>query len=515
MADTPKSDSALADLDSDRDSFRRSLASKGFTDDGRVLRGPVEWSHNGQQNVAVVDVTLLDTFPFAPPQVDIVDMGSDITPTFHIERAGNLCLWNNQIPVHDAPWRDVDCFIKKVSGWFEKSATGWPGDEDADLERYLPTDDDIVLYDTEKVESNKFYRLEKEGRGILRLKDELPWSPKPNRMKNKGVRRRERGLLWSADVGAISHPIRNWEDLVDLVGHDLERLKSLIEIGSVEYVLVRYKRGERDAVLAVKVVGTIDGLPAFHALENADTSSQTRTLRAGDNATRYQKKKVAVVGCGAIGSHVADLLFRSGVSHITLFDPERLRPGNLIRHLADNSLVGMPKSVAVRAELGAIGLDADNVKPFMARVRTPKDALDIVEAHDLVVDASADARATALLRWATEELGKHMISVCIQRDGGIARVDRFPLWGGEEHLAPVPILPGDSGTTYEMGCGSPVSKTPPMAVLKAATLGCQVALDELNPWRTPRATIIEVIEPQPDDPYTETGILKAEEMPDD
>lgn len=514
MADTP-SDPALAALDLDKDSFRRSLAVKGFTDDGRVLRGPINWSHNGQQYVATVDVTLGDTFPFAPPRVDIVDLGADIMLTFHIERAGNLCLWNNQVSVDDAPWRDLDAFIEKISGWFEQTAAGWPDDDDADLERYLPTDDGIVLYDKEKLVDGQFYRLEKGDHGILRLKDKLSWSPKPTRIKNKGMRRRERSLLWKTDVGNISHPVRSWDDLVDLVGHDLEQLRSLINLGSVEYLLVHYNRSGRSAILAMKVVGLLDGLPTFHTLESADTSVQTRTLRAGDNASRYQNKKVAIVGCGAIGSHVADLLFRSGVSSITLLDPERLRPGNIIRHLADNSLVGLPKPVAVRAELGSLGLDASSIKPFILRITTPKQALDLLKSHDLVVDATADARATALLRWAAEELQKHMISVCIQRDGGIARVDRFPLWDGEDHLPAVPILPSEAGTTYEMGCGSPVSKTPPMAVVKAASLGCQVALDDLNMWRVPRATIIEVIEPQPDEPYVETGIIKSDEITDD
>lgn len=515
MADTPD-DSALAGLDQDKDSFRRNLAAKGFTDDGRVLRGPVNWKHDGREHVAIVDVAIGDLFPFAPPRVDIVDLGGDITPTFHREKAGNLCLWNNQVQVHDAPWRDTDAFIQKISGWFEQTAAGWPGDDDADLERYLPTNDDIILYNAEKLVNNKFYRLEKGGGyGVIRVKDELPWTPKPSRKKNRGMRRREKGLLWMTELGAVSHPVRAWDDLVDLVDHDLELLRGLISLGSVEYLLVRYNRAGRDAILAMKVVGLLDGLPALHALESADTSVQTRTLRAGSNASRYRNKKVAVVGCGAIGSHVADLLFRSGISHITLLDPERLRPGNIIRHLADNSLVGLPKPIAVRAELASLGLDADNIKPLLIRITTPKQALDLLKSHDLVVDATADARATALLRWAAEELQRHMISVCIQRDGGITRVDRFPLWEGEQHLPAVPIQPGDTGVTYEMGCGSPVSKTPPMAVVKAGALGCQVALDDLNMWRVPRATIIEVIEAQPDDPYTETGILKAAEATDD
>ncbi|WP_376771972.1 ThiF family adenylyltransferase [Thermocatellispora tengchongensis] len=68
--------------------------------------------------------------------------------------------------------------------------------------------------------------------------------------------------------------------------------------------------------------------------ESADTSPQTRQLRAGVTAEGLANAKIAVVGCGAVGSFAAGTLFRSGVRHLTLIDYERLRPGNVVGHLA-------------------------------------------------------------------------------------------------------------------------------------------------------------------------------------
>lgn len=505
--DTPETDS-LASLDANRDAFRKALVEAGFIDGGDTLRGSIEWRLDGYTQVAIVEVVITKRFPFAPPGVKIVDAGTDLELTFHVERNGFLCLWGNDMPTES--WQTPNALIRKVAGWLEQTAQGWPGDEDADLERYLEQDDNhIIIYDMDKIGRDGFFRTTVDDNGVIRIKDSLSWSPSPSRMKNKGIRRREHYLAWVVDVDQVDRPIRNWLDLTNAAGHSCEQIARLIEIGSVNFVLVRYRSGTHEAVLALSTQGNFNGLPVLKSCESADASVTTRTLRAGAVATYYAKKKVAVIGCGAIGSHTADLLFRSGVRHLTLIDPERLRPGNIVRHLADNTLIGIPKSFAVKAELSALGLDTDNVHPHIGRLLDSDEALKLVRTHDLVVDATADARATALLRWATEELDRRMISVCLQRNGGIARVDRFPLWDGEHHLEPIPRLESDGSKSYEKGCGSPVSATPPLAVTKAAALGCQVALDELNMGQLLPATILEVIEPQTDSPYDQLGIITS------
>jgi predicted ThiF/HesA family dinucleotide-utilizing enzyme len=509
MTDTPDSEhiSALAE---ERDAFRSALVKRGFSDDGTSLQGTIFWEdEHHESHSARIEVVLTERFPFAPPSVTILEAHPGFTPTFHIEQDGKLCLWPNDVPVDDAPWRDPEQFLEKVRGWFAQTSMGWPGDEDADLERYLDANvERIVLYDDSLLERNAYFRTSENQLGVVTVSDRLLWPPNAERMKNRGARRREKRLLWVLDVGLVSRPIRTWQDLREASGQDLEMVRSLIAAGSLRYILVRYQRGGRHAALVLDFPGPVGNSQTLRACESADQSTDTRTLRAGPAARKYSDKKVVVVGCGAVGSHVADLLFRSGVRRMTLIDPERLRPGNVIRHAADNQFAGTPKTSAVKARLAATGLAVDQVEADDSRIGNPDDVLELVRAHDLVVDATGDARATALLRWATEAQGGKMISVCVQRGGGIARVDRFPLRAAESHVDPVPLVLGQ-GVLQERGCGSPVSITPPVSVIKAATTACQVALDQLDGTLVLPSTILEVIEPQADPPYNFIGTITS------
>ena len=73
------------------------------------------------------------------------------------------------------------------------------------------------------------------------------------------------------------------------------------------------------------------------------------------------------MGCGAIGSFAADLLFRAGVRQLTLCDGERLRPGNIVRHLAGAEQVGRAKTLAVLNCLARVDANVDGVKCIPSR----------------------------------------------------------------------------------------------------------------------------------------------------
>jgi ThiF family len=500
-------------LAAERDAFRAALGSLGFADDGELLRGGVGWRHpDGHELTATVDVRLDGRFPFAPPTVEVVDPGGELDPTFHRERDGALCLWGSDEPVEAAPWRDPDLLLQRVGGWLAQTAAGWPGDQDCDLERYLQRDERIVLYDGEAVLGVKGCLRTTFNRqaGTVTITGErrrpLLSPPKARR----GLPRKDKHLAWIADIGEVVRPIWNWDGLVAALGGDGVTVDRLVRLGAVELVLLHYRRHGQAGVLALAVdPRTPPAAPRVRACESADTSIAARTLRAGPPAQELANRPVAVVGLGAAGSFLADLLYRSGVRRLTLLDPERLRPGNLIRHLAGNPFLGYPKVHAVRGHLAALGLDVTEVTGQVTLLATPAEAIDLLARHDLVIDATGNARATALLRWAAEQTGHPLVSVCLQREGAIARADRFPLRDGEQHLAPVPSLPGPPLLPRERGCGDPVSLTPPVAVYAAAELGCRLALDQLRGDHRLPATLLEVLGPQDDAPYDRLGLLNA------
>jgi hypothetical protein len=140
-------------------------------------------------------------------------------------------------------------------------------------------------------------------------------------------------------------------------------------------------------------------------------------------------------------------------------------------------------------------------------VTIPTQALALFDDHDLVIDATADQRATSLLWWAAEAIGKPFVTACVQREGGIARADRLPLRPGEQHLPPVPPGDDEAAPALGLGCGDVVSLTPPSAVVAAAELAVELVRDELLGATKLPPSLVRVLDPQPDTPYEKVGTL--------
>ena len=281
--------------------------------------------------------------------------------------------------------------------------------------------------------------------------------------------------------------------------------------GVVERLLLRYTHGGFGGVLVVRL-RRVDGRRLLAACESADSNPATRQLRAGVTQQEARDLRVAVVGCGAVGSYIADLLFRSGVRRMTLIDHEVLRPGNVVRHLAGTHDVGRFKVHAVRDVLAARGEDVTGVKASCIGLNDLVRAEQLVQDHDVVVDATASARASSLLATAAEGAGRrtghYVVSVCTQRAGGVVRADRLPLRRGELHLPPLERQVGEI-ELREQGCGSPVAVSPPGAVVHAAELATRMVLDAGTRELAVPATLMDVREPQDEPPYDRAGLVSS------
>lgn len=128
-------------------------------------------------------------------------------------------------------------------------------------------------------------------------------------------------------------------------------------------------------------------------------SRQTRFVPIGpDGQTRLAAGRVAVVGCGALGSVVALALVRAGVGFVRLIDRDVPERSNLPRQvLFDEADVasGLPKTVAAARHLERIN-SAATIDPVVADL-TAVTAARLLGDVDMIVDGTDNFEARFLV----------------------------------------------------------------------------------------------------------------------
>ena len=103
----------------------------------------------------------------------------------------------------------------------------------------------------------------------------------------------------------------------------------------------------------------------------------------------FWSKSVAIWGCGAIGSHLAESLARAGVNRLVLRDKSVVTPGVLVRQFFDDSDIGKNKAAAIKDRLKrafpALTVDANSSNVL----GIPLDSENWHDGVDIVIDATA------------------------------------------------------------------------------------------------------------------------------
>ena len=149
---------------------------------------------------------------------------------------------------------------------------------------------------------------------------------------------------------------------------------------------------------------------AIHAYQTFDDYlAPVSVIRAAPVASRLSDehrlladKRVAVLGCGSMGSKIATMLARAGVKKFDLVDDDILGADNLVRHDLDWREVGQHKVMALANRIRRVRPGAD------VRVRTQQLAgqessrsaetiLSRLAECDLILDATANPAAGNIL----------------------------------------------------------------------------------------------------------------------
>jgi molybdopterin/thiamine biosynthesis adenylyltransferase len=441
-----------------RQHFEEGLIRAGFTESATGWQGTIV--HTG--GTTQVLITLGSRYPFKPPRVAPVDPTA-VAWSWHRELDGALCLVAED-DHEDLWWTDAPAFLEHVTSWFEQAGAGWPDDRpDLDLDRYFEPSDDgrLYLYDDLTRYSSGFVRFRPTRNNTMRIGG----GTRPAKL-SKGHKAR---YGYVADLGEVSVPPRSWGDIAARIRPHVD-LDSRIRNRSIDVVVLIYRRGSHDGAITLLVSPAGNGEISVRRLRSGADTAAAKAARAGLLAPDLHACGVAIVGVGALGSFIADMLARSGVGHLTLVDGDVVMPGNLVRHIVGPEAVGLSKVRAVKQHLVARNdISATDVSVIEKALTAGDVAVELLNSHDLVVDATADFATTALLHVAAQMLAKSIVSAAIQNDGASYRIDLLPALDRSETLRPTPSHPDKRVTAvFEAGCGSAISPTPPYAVIEAA-----------------------------------------------
>jgi molybdopterin/thiamine biosynthesis adenylyltransferase len=136
-----------------------------------------------------------------------------------------------------------------------------------------------------------------------------------------------------------------------------------------------------------------------------DRRALMRQVR-GQLSPELGNKSILLLGAGALGSSLAELLVRGGVNRLCIADGESVHLGNLVRHTLTVSDLGINKAIAVAARLNASSLDARvmaSAQKLSSKTlsefseREPDIVLDATGSDQVLSDLAAWQRPTLFL----------------------------------------------------------------------------------------------------------------------
>lgn len=136
--------------------------------------------------------------------------------------------------------------------------------------------------------------------------------------------------------------------------------------------------------------------------DNTYNASYDRYFGRGALSKKLANRKTLVIGNGAIGSSLSDILVRAGLRRIDLADIDIVEPGNICRSSYDFTEVSFSKSAQLKQKL-------ENISPFVEvdvfnelKATSPKsekyqEIFEKLNSYDLIIDCTANNEIIQML----------------------------------------------------------------------------------------------------------------------
>ena len=143
-------------------------------------------------------------------------------------------------------------------------------------------------------------------------------------------------------------------------------------------------------------------------------------------------KRVAVLGCGGLGSNVAAMLVRAGVLSLALVDHDVVEADNLNRQLFFEDQVGVPKVEALSQTLRRIDSRVE-LHTYHDRIDT-ESILGFIDGADAIVEAVDGADTKALIVSACARQAPQVPLVCGSGIAGLGSANSIETFRLAEHV---------------------------------------------------------------------------------
>lgn len=210
-------------------------------------------------------------------------------------------------------------------------------------------------------------------------------------------------------------------------------------------------------------------------------SSELADLRA---------RKVAIIGCGAVGSEIAELLAKAGVGELVLVDSDHLQTANVGRHLLGIDYLGWNKAAGVAAELQRRmpHLKADTTWQQKFERLTSAE-LEKLTGLDMIVTAGLDIEGEAAVNaWRkTLERPPAYVSAWVEAYAIVGHAvllygkdDLLSRFDGERPAFRLTDWPASAGALIvEAGCGNVFQPHGAVDLQSTIAMAARLALDAL------------------------------------
>lgn len=490
------------------DTFRGELVEAGFeprpgTD---IWKGPIHPAFRVLTGAKTMRVRLHDGFPYRYPTLYVEGIDRE-----HAVTDGEVCLFQPGEGALDS-WITFSAFGERIEEWVEGAQDGL-----RDLDKLL--------------DANLFYRPRRSGLATLKL--EAITVPDPaveakGRLWGKAralhlqlsTRKFKEGSIpgyWYYCPALPDGPPRTLDGLKAALskGQQANFERRLDEVGprSPRVILFVWEQyGQRTAMALEARHEAGKDEPMVQAIEDiAFEDQEILALRAGPDIAELKEKRIAIFGCGAIGSNLACRLAEAGGGMLRLIDGDVLRPGNMVRHAAGFG-VGYSKVTATELQISSNApwtkVDAIVERPWGAKRLT-----ELITDVDLVVETTGSTAFAALVSLVAARARKPMLTAALYREGFVSRVRRqvpdldTPIFERSDPERYPLIPPGDESFSVETGCSALVNNASPIGVATVAATGAEVAVDALTGRFALGEELVDIYRPLEEAPFDSIGRL--------